>query len=191
LRTRLHPFGLVSRSRDLLACTSSSFWTGFAFARTSCVHLFTLLDWFRVRESFLRTRLHPFGLVSRSREFLACTYSPFWTGFAFARASCVRVSPFWAGFAFARSSCVHFFILLDWFRVREIFLRTPIHPFLYVSCTRGPTYLLLPNPNQYQIRLQFNILIKCIQLMKCPAAESPHLSLDKDIVGNHFDLFFS
>ncbi|CAG9606705.1 hypothetical protein NEOCIP111885_00393 [Pseudoneobacillus rhizosphaerae] len=106
MRTRPHPSGLVSRSRELLAYASSPFWTGFAFARASCVHVFTLLDWFRVRvfnlldwfrvrESFLRTRLQPFGLVSRSRELLAYTSSPFWTGFAFARVSCVRVlTPF-------------------------------------------------------------------------------------------------
>jgi hypothetical protein len=101
LRTRLHPFGLVSRSRELLAYTSSPFWTGFAFARVSCVRVFTLLDWFRVRESFLRTRLHPFGLVSRSRELLAYMSLPFWTGFAFARASCVHVLTLFGGFGHA------------------------------------------------------------------------------------------
>jgi hypothetical protein len=84
-RARFHPFGRVSRSRELLACMFSPFWTSFVFARTSRVHVLTLLDRFRVRENFSRARSHPFGWHSRSRELLACSFPPFWVSFAFAR----------------------------------------------------------------------------------------------------------
>jgi hypothetical protein len=110
-RARFHPFGRVSRSRELLACMFSPFWTGFAFARTSRVHVLTLLDEFRVRENFSRTRSHPFGQVSRSRELLACSFSPFWMAFPFARTSRVLVPT-----------------LLGVFRVRENYLATTNPP---------------------------------------------------------------
>jgi hypothetical protein len=93
LRTHLLPFGLVLRSRELLAYALTPFWTGFAFARTPCVRTYSLLDWFRVRENSLRARLPHFVSISRSRELLACTFTPFWTGFAFARTPCVHVYP--------------------------------------------------------------------------------------------------
>jgi hypothetical protein len=93
LRARFHSFGRVSRSRELLAFTFTPFGAGFAFARTSRVHVFTLLAGFRVRENFLRASFPPFGRVSRSREHLACTFSLYWPGFAFARTSCVHLSP--------------------------------------------------------------------------------------------------
>jgi hypothetical protein len=112
LRARFHSFGRVSRSRELLACTFTPFGAGFAFARTSRVHVFTLLAGFRVRENFLRASFPPLGRISRSREHLACT-----------------LTPFWAGFAFARTSRVHVFTLLDGFRVRENFLRASFPPF--------------------------------------------------------------
>jgi hypothetical protein len=128
-RARFHPFGRVSRSRELLACMFSPFWTSFAFARTSRVHVLTLLNEFRVRENFSRTRSHPFGQVSRSRELLACSFSPFWTGFAF-----------------ARTSRVHILTLLDRFRVRENFSRARSHPFGCLS--RSQNYLASTNPPQ-------------------------------------------
>jgi hypothetical protein len=103
-RARSHPFGRVLRSRELLACSFSPFWTSFAFARTFRVLVLTLLDEFRVRENFSRAHYHPFGRVLRSRELLACTFSPFWTSFAF-----------------ARTSRVHVLTLLDEFRVHENF----------------------------------------------------------------------
>jgi hypothetical protein len=172
LRARLHRFGQVSCSRELLACAFTPFWAGFAFARTSCVRVYTVLGRFRVRENFLRARLHRFGQVSCSRELLACAFTPFWTGFAFARTSCVRVytlldgfrvcenflrarlhpfervlrsrellactfTPFWAGFVFARTSCVHVYTLLSGFYVRENFLRARLHQFCSFYCFRA------------------------------------------------------
>jgi hypothetical protein len=50
-------------------------WTGFEFPSISCVHVYSLLDGFRVRENFLRARLLSFGQVSGSRELLACTFT--------------------------------------------------------------------------------------------------------------------
>jgi hypothetical protein len=141
-------------TRELLACALTPFWIGFAFARTPCVRIYSLLDWFRVRENSLRTHLLPFGLVSRSRELLACAFTPFWTGFAFARTPCVRIllpfglvsrsrelfactfTPFCECFAFARTPCVRIYSFLDWFRVRENSLRTHLLPFGLVSRSR-------------------------------------------------------
>jgi hypothetical protein len=171
LRARLLPFGLVSRSRELLACALTSFRTGFAFARTPCVHVYSLLDWFRVRENSLRAHLLLFGLVSRSRELLAYALTPFRTGFAFARTPCVRtyflsdwfrvrenflrarlphfvsvsrsrellayaLTPFWTGLAFARTPCVRTYSLLGWFRVRENSLRARLPHFVSASRSR-------------------------------------------------------
>jgi hypothetical protein len=171
LRAHLLPFGLVSRSRELLAYALTPFWTGFAFARTPCVRTYSLLDWFCVRENSLRAHLLPFGLVSRSRELLACTFTPFCEYFAFARTPCVHVyslldwfrvrenslrtrlphfvsvsrsrellactfTPFCECFAFARTLCVHVLLLLGEVRVRENFLRTRLLPFCQDSCTR-------------------------------------------------------
>jgi hypothetical protein len=120
LACTISPFGRVSRSRELLTCTLFSFWTGFAFARCSRVRVFFLLDGFRVRENFSRARFLPFGRVSRSRGVLACAFSSFW-----------------AGFAFARTSHVHVILLLDEFRVRENFSRARFLPFRRVSRSRG------------------------------------------------------
>jgi hypothetical protein len=146
LRARFHPIWPVSRSRELLAYTFPSYLAGFAFARTSCVHVSILFGQLRVRENFLRTRFHPI-----------------WTGFAFARTSCVHVSilfgqlrvrenllrarfhPIWptsrsreplactfpsylASFAFARTSCGHVSILLATFA------------FAGTSCFTVPTF---------------------------------------------------
>jgi hypothetical protein len=131
LRARLHRFGQVSRSRELLACAFTPFWTGFAFARTSCVRVYTLLDGFRVRENFLRARLHRFGQVSCSRELLACAFTPFWTGFAFARTSCVRVYTLLDGFRVCEMSspfnCVKVSTMIfnlnkmNWYSEQELF----------------------------------------------------------------------
>jgi hypothetical protein len=112
LRARLLPFGQGSRSRELLACTFTPFSARFAFARTSCVHVHSLLGEVRVRENFLRARLFPFGQGSRSRELLACAFTPF----------SARV-------AFARTSCVHVYSLFGEVAVREKFLRTRFPPF--------------------------------------------------------------
>jgi hypothetical protein len=69
-RARFHPIEQVSRSREILAYTVSSFWTGFAFVRVSRVHGFILLDRLRVREFSLpileRTPCHKGLLVSNS-----------------------------------------------------------------------------------------------------------------------------
>jgi hypothetical protein len=119
LRARFPPLERVSGSRDLLACSFSTFCAGFGYARSSCVLAFHLLSGFRVREIFLRARFSPLERVSGSRDLLACSFSPFGAGFGFARSSCVRVFPLWSGF-----------------RLREIFLRARFPPFEWVSGSR-------------------------------------------------------
>jgi hypothetical protein len=91
LRARFPPFEWVSGSRELLACSFSTFGAGFGFARTSCVRIFHLLSGFRVRENFLRARFLPFAPVSGTRDLLACSFSTFCAGFGYARSSCVLV----------------------------------------------------------------------------------------------------
>jgi hypothetical protein len=54
-RVRFHTFAPVSRSRQVLACAFSSFCSGFAFSRSSRVHVFILLHRFSVREKFSRS----------------------------------------------------------------------------------------------------------------------------------------
>jgi hypothetical protein len=95
----------------------------------SCVHILSHFGGFRVRENFSRARSHPFGRVLRSRELLACSFSPFWTSFAFARTFRVLVLTLLASFAFARTSRVLVLTLLDEFCVRENFSRARSHPF--------------------------------------------------------------
>jgi hypothetical protein len=127
LRARLHLLGRVSRSREHLACTFSLYWPGFAFARTSCVHLSPLLAGFRVRENISRARFHSIGRVSRSRELLACIFPPFR-----------------ADFAFARTSRVHTYTLLGGFCVRENFSRACFHSFGRVSRSRELLACIFP-----------------------------------------------
>jgi hypothetical protein len=121
LRARLYTFERVSRSRELLACTFTPFWAGFAFARTSCVHVYTLLGGFRVHENFLRARLHPFGRVSRSRELLAYTFTPFWMGFAFARTSAYTFTLFLLFLVFSGHARVQTRVLLKLIGAKPFF----------------------------------------------------------------------
>jgi hypothetical protein len=106
---------------ELLTSTFLLFGTGFAFARTSRVHVFTLWDGVRVRENFSRPRFYSLGRGSRSRELLASTFLLFWTGFAF-----------------ARTSRVHVFTLWDGVCVGKELLALPFHPFPPISGTQGP-----------------------------------------------------
>jgi hypothetical protein len=110
---RFYSFGWVWRSRELLTYTFSSFWTGYAFARTSCVFGFILLDRLRVRENFLRIRFHPFGQVTRSQELLTYPFHPFGMISRSRELLAYTISSFWTGYAFARTSLVHGFILLE------------------------------------------------------------------------------
>jgi hypothetical protein len=91
LRARFLPFAPVSGTRDLLACSFSTFCAGFGYARASCVLVFYLLRRFRFREIFLRARFLPFAPVSGTRDLLACSFSTLCAGFGYARTSCVLV----------------------------------------------------------------------------------------------------
>jgi hypothetical protein len=128
LRTLFLLFGPLSRSRELLAYTFPSNLAGFAFARTSCVHVSILFDQLRVRVNLLRARFHPIWPVSRSRELLAYTFPSYL-----------------ANFAFARTSCVHVSILFGQFRVRENFLRARFLPFGPVSRSQELLAYTLPS----------------------------------------------
>jgi hypothetical protein len=127
-RARFYSFGRGVRSQELFACTFLLFWMGFASARTSCVHVFILLDGGCVPENFSRARFYSFGRSSCSRELLACTFLLFWTEFVF-----------------ERTSRVHVFTLLDGVRVRENFSRARFYSFGRSSRSREPltcTFLL-------------------------------------------------
>jgi hypothetical protein len=105
-------FGYFKVMTELLTCTFLLFCAELELARTSCVHVFILLDGGCVPENFSRARFYSFGRSSCSRELLACTFLLFWTEFAF-----------------ERTSRVHVFTLLDGVRVRENLSRARFYSF--------------------------------------------------------------